>query len=389
VQPTTPRRAFLGAVLLLVLLLLVGLVPPAGAERETGPVARKVKTKKVAPGLTYTKIVEKKVPRRTFVLTVDLEKAISLDVTLGKGRLPSNRTLSRIVKRVGALAGVNGDFGSGKPIHPFAQDGQLVNSSEQLGTLFAVTRDESQVIFDRPELEVTVTDRSDNRVYRLDRWNDGDPLPGEFAGFSPLGGTLEAPPANACSARLLPVGPPTPADGSGVDQDFTVDEVQCSQDPLSRDGGVVLSAAPSTDEAILLLALEPGTPMRLHWTFGWADVLDAVGGAPLLLRDGAFVNECNSGCGRVPRTGVGVTARGRILLVVVDGRKPRWSLGPTVGEFARIMRDLGAVTALNLDGGGSSTMVVNGEVVNRPADGRERAISNAIVILPGADPGET
>jgi exopolysaccharide biosynthesis protein len=52
------------------------------------------------------------------------------------------------------------------------------------------------------------------------------------------------------------------------------------------------------------------------------------------------------------------------------------------------MRGLGAVSALNLDGGGSSVMVVEGEVVNRPSDGRERALSNAIVILPGADPGE-
>jgi exopolysaccharide biosynthesis protein len=52
------------------------------------------------------------------------------------------------------------------------------------------------------------------------------------------------------------------------------------------------------------------------------------------------------------------------------------------------MRDLGAVQALNLDGGGSTTMVVNGEVVNKPSDGFERLISNAVLVLPGADPGE-
>ncbi|MGZ8593905.1 MAG: phosphodiester glycosidase family protein [Actinomycetota bacterium] len=46
------------------------------------------------------------------------------------------------------------------------------------------------------------------------------------------------------------------------------------------------------------------------------------------------------------------------------------------------------MTALNLDGGGSSTMVVQGKVANRPSDGHERAISNAILVLPGADPGE-
>ena len=56
--------------------------------------------------------------------------------------------------------------------------------------------------------------------------------------------------------------------------------------------------------------------------------------------------------------------------------------------MAEIMRDLGAVQALNLDGGGSSTMVVRGEVVNKPSDDRERQLTNAILVLRGADPGE-
>jgi hypothetical protein len=173
-----------------------------------------------------------------------------------------------------------------------------------------------------------------------------------------------------------------------VRRDFVVDETGCSESSMTRDGGVVISAAPATDEATELLALEPGTPIRLHWTLGWANVFDAVGGGPLLVQDGRIVGQCSSGCGAAPRTGVGVTASGKILLVVVDGRQARWSLGPTAVEFAQIMRDLGAVTALNLDGGGSSEMVVDGKVMNRPSDGHERAISNAILILPGHDPGE-
>jgi exopolysaccharide biosynthesis protein len=93
-------------------------------------------------------------------------------------------------------------------------------------------------------------------------------------------------------------------------------------------------------------------------------------------------------CTRHPRTAIGVTATGKILLVVIDGRRARWSRGATLGELRNILRDLGAVDALNLDGGGSSEMVVDGEIVNRPSDGRERRITNAVLILPGADPGE-
>jgi len=348
-----------------------------------------VKTREIAPGLLYTKITQRQVPRRTFVLELDLSEAITLDVTLARYALPARRRLSDIASAAGALAGVNGDYGGlGNPVHPFAQDGELLHTAGAAGTLFAVTRDESQALFERPSVAVTITDGTSGRVLTLDHWNDGPPAPGEIVGYSPLGGTLELPPSYACSARLLPQGDPVLAQPDGVDRDFVVDAVACSEGLLPRNGGIVVSAPPATDEATELLALAPGTPMLLHWTLGLANVFDAVGGAPLLLRDGVPVGECNSGCGRQPRTGVGVTAAGKILLVVVDGRQARWSLGPTVAEFTQIMADLGAVTALNLDGGGSSEMVVEGEVVNRPSDGSERSISNAILVLPGPDPDE-
>jgi hypothetical protein len=393
VQPTTRRRRAPAAVLALVAVSALLTGPAAEADRPSGPAEPRpkiVKTKKIAPGLTYTKIVEKKIPRRTYVLRIDLRKVLTLDVTLARPQLPARRVLSEIVKRAGALAGVNGDYGgnAGRPVHPLAQDGYLLSTSDQLGTLFGFTRDESSTGFGKPALSVTVSDTSADRVFTIDRWNEGPPAPGEIAGFSPLGGTLESPPPFACSVRMLPATGPTPSSGDGVDQDFNVDVAQCSEEPLPRNGGIVLSAAPATDEATQLLALAPGTPMRLHWTLGWTNVFDAIGGAPLLLLDGAITGQCNSGCGPQPRTGVGVTASGKILLVVVDGRQAKWSLGPTVDEFARIMRDLGAVTALNLDGGGSSTMVVKGQIVNRPSDGHERSISSALLVLPDADPGE-
>jgi Phosphodiester glycosidase len=396
-QPITRRRAISTAAVVGALALTM--LQPANADRvraadhvrdRVAALGKKVITRKIAPGLKYTKIVQKKIPRRTFVLTVDPAAELSIDPTLTQGALPARRILSQVVKVAGALAGVNGDFGSfsGTPTHPAAQDGELVRTSSQLGTLFALSADEATVHLGRPDLSVTVTDQSSERVFEIDRWNDGPPAPGELVGYSPIGGTLEPPPGFACSVRLLPAGPYMAAPEDGVNRDFVVDVAQCSDVPLPRNGGIVLAAPPATDEATQLLALAPGTPMRLHWTFGWPDVLDAIGGAPLLLQDGAILGQCNSACGPQPRTGVGVTASGKILLVVVDGRQPRWSLGPSVTEFAAIMKDLGAVTALNLDGGGSSEMVVNGQVVNRPSDGRERSIVSAILVLPGPDPND-
>jgi len=94
-------------------------------------------------------------------------------------------------------------------------------------------------------------------------------------------------------------------------------------------------------------------------------------------------------CGKNPRTAIGIKATGEIMLVVIDGRKARYSVGMTTFQEAVFMKKHGAVWALNLDGGGSSTMWIKGTgVVNRPSDGTERAVSSAVLVLPGADPGE-
>jgi hypothetical protein len=388
VHPTIRLAVHLAAAVLLV--LAIAPVEDAGADRAApGTRARIVQTRNIAPGVKFIRIVRRQVPLRAFVLRVDLSKAITLDTTIADDALPSRRELSRIVRNHGALAGVNGDPGEGlgNTVHPFAQDGDLLHTAGPGAEMFAVSKDESTTFLGDPTLRVTVTDQSNGRVFTLDRWNRRAPEPGEIVGFSPLGGTLASPPSFSCSVRVLPQGPPQVADPDGVDRDYAVDVATCSEEPLDRNGGVVLSTAPGTDEAEQLLALTPGTPMRLHWTLGWPGVFDAVGGDPILLLDGASTQVC-AACARQPRTAIGVTATGKILLVVIDGRRPGWSRGATLGELRTILRDLGAVDAMNLDGGGSSEMVVKGKVVNRPSDGHERRITNAVLILPGADPGE-
>ncbi|MGW6152140.1 phosphodiester glycosidase family protein [Streptomyces sp. NPDC055144] len=89
---------------------------------------------------------------------------------------------------------------------------------------------------------------------------------------------------------------------------------------------------------------------------------------------------------RQPRTMAGIDKRGRLLLVTVDGRQKGGSEGFTLQEAAAFMQSLGAVQALNLDGGGSTAMAVNGSVVNQPSDSTgERAVGDTIQVLPADD----
>jgi hypothetical protein len=115
------------------------------------------------------------------------------------------------------------------------------------------------------------------------------------------------------------------------------------------------------------------------------DSADAIGGGPELVRNGVPVRQADELftlsqlVPRHPRTAVGQLADGRILLVVADGRSRR-SLGLTNWDMARTMANLGAVTAMGFDGGGSTTLSFDGRVLNRPSDGSARRVSNGLML---------
>ena len=122
----------------------------------------------------------------------------------------------------------------------------------------------------------------------------------------------------------------------------------------------------------------------------WVEAADAIAGGPLLLHGGAPVTDWTSesfsrvfALARHPRTALGVRADGTLLLLAVDGRDAGHSVGMSLSELTALLRELGAVDAINLDGGGSTTMVVNGEVVNRPSDpAGERENADALLVFP-------
>ncbi|NLY29778.1 MAG: phosphodiester glycosidase family protein [Firmicutes bacterium] len=137
--------------------------------------------------------------------------------------------------------------------------------------------------------------------------------------------------------------------------------------------------------------LEIGDYIEADWKLipDWLQegVVHAIGGGPRLLRNGQIAVtgqeerfQADITQGRAPRTALGVTAAGELLLATVNGRQSNISIGMTLEELAELMQELGAVDAMNLDGGGSSTMVVRGIVLNAPSDGRPRPVSNALLV---------
>jgi hypothetical protein len=121
----------------------------------------------------------------------------------------------------------------------------------------------------------------------------------------------------------------------------------------------------------------------------WSQAPDVIGGAGLLMFEGRAVEDWaverlrdGFAAERHPRTVIGVNRQGVIWLVAVDGRDPSRSVGMTFGELQRLAGRLRLTDALNLDGGGSTTMVAAGVVVNRPSDPTgPRKVSDTLLVF--------
>jgi len=86
---------------------------------------------------------------------------------------------------------------------------------------------------------------------------------------------------------------------------------------------------------------------------------------------------------RHPRTAFAILKDGSLMLVTIDGRQPEHSVGLRLQELAEILKELGAIEAINLDGGGSTTMYLEGKIVNKPSDKEgERRVSDALLVFP-------
>ena len=123
------------------------------------------------------------------------------------------------------------------------------------------------------------------------------------------------------------------------------------------------------------------------------NTVEAIGGATMLIKDGAIALGENSTyyTTKQPRTAVGVTAGGDVVIVVADGRQSPYSSGYTYMELAEKMLELGCIAAINLDGGGSTTYLAQysgtDELVlaNSPSDGREREVSSTLMVVSNSE----
>jgi flagellar hook assembly protein FlgD len=341
------------------------------------------------PGVTYEKRLQftRFGPMRLHILSAPkpdgalykVQPVLSNGAVVGRERVTS---MQRRAVQSSTTAGVNGDlftWADGIPSSGLIQDGVLKTTPHPKRSMVGVD---------------TAGNLRVERIAMLATWQGGGPRrpvhllnrppgPNGTSLYTPAyGGTT---PAN--SGVVEAVLSPFPAASPNADLVGFVTETRRGGTPIPPDGAVLAAKGSQGQRLAVEAAAGQLVTVRLVLRPEWRDVPEALGGGPVIVRGGTPIFNALEDFGsyhlnrRHPRTAVGQRADGRIVMLVVDGRRPGYSAGMTNFELAQAMIRLGAVTASALDAGGSSTMAFDGQLLSRPSDtGGERLVAESLVV---------
>lgn len=337
-----------------------------------------VKTKTLADGIGYYEMFkvlnDGGMTKINYVKVNPAAPRIEIRPALAGGEAGNLETLSRLSIPYGAIAAINGSFyypgGQKSPVDTTIVDGKVLVQSPREATSLVIT-DAKRVYIDKFLPRTTVRIPTKKLIFQVDGINR--PCTNGLVVFDSLYGKDEASNGEGSIDLILL------RDKSG---NLTVSETALDSAVIPANG-IVLSFHGSSRDYASYFAV--GDKVILSTELNDQGIIHAMANGPLLVTKGCKTlpirrEGLESGLwSRNPRTAVGINAKGEVLLVVVDGRQMD-SVGMTFDELADLMLELGAVDAMALDGGGSSQLMVEGEIVNSPSDGQERGISTGIVI---------
>ncbi len=316
---------------------------------------------------------------------------IGQDIVTNDTPTRGRETTSRASWRHRALGAINADFfaPNGDPLGLKIVGGEIVSETypdrPAIGFL-----PNGQVIMGAPSLDADIT-RPDGVKAQLLGLNRPAKAQGDMVLFTNYYGTTAQSEGAGVVVILDTLTRPLRA---GTVATAVVREVrEGSSGIIPTTGGVLIGTGAFAD---FLRPLQLGATLQVRIDFSgdnaerWRQVEEAVAGGPWLVRNGKSVQVEEHDQGgfnrttfterRHPRTAIGRTAQGEIIWLTVDGRQSH-SQGASLPELAQIMVRYGAVEAINLDGGGSTTLVVRNLIINSPSDGPERPVANMLLVF--------
>lgn len=373
--------------LFLITTLLLGLIPAAAVAGVYG-IEYRSEDYNLAPGLTYqlnTYLNSSALRQEERILRARTNKSLIPLVISGSTIVNGGITINDAVKKATEMgyevvAGINGDFFNSNydPIGVMIQNGVL--KTLDYGKPALGFYSDGTCVISQPNIKIEVTGQSS--VTSVDSLN----------GVRSEGKVYLYTPDFAASTKTTKQGLHVVLSVTGslkVGQSITgtVKAVKSgTAEHVFASGEMVLSA--STEDAIARIShFKVGDRVTINVTTalaGWKDVVTAVGGLQYLVNKSEPL--AIAGTERAPRSAAGLTEAGELVIYSVDGRQAGYSYGLTRAELGARMAELGCVTAIELDGGGSSAVSVRMPgsdsigVVNSPSDGNPRKCANFLLL---------
>ena len=307
-------------------------------------------------------------PVRINIIEADLKIAKNLEVMpvlSNSGRLQGRRTITTIAKSKNAIAAINGTyfkFQSGVPLGTLMIDEKVYTGPVYDRVAMGIFDDG----FDVARVQLNANIEGSGAKVKIDNINQPRMLSTHVLVYTPEWG------------RYSPYAPKYGMSLRVADGKIT----KASANPIDiPDNGYVISGPKKLLQPLLK---DKDVKLSIKTTPEWNGVKHIISGGPYLVKNGeVFVDmtaqKLGAIGGRNPRTAVGYTSDNNLILLTADGREGS-SIGMTLMELARFMKSLGCIGAINLDGGGSTVMYVNGNVVNKPQARGGIPLSNALVL---------
>jgi hypothetical protein len=358
-------------------------------------------TRELAPGVWLTQeVITEPAPLIVNAVMVDVadpsvsvKAAIGQDTVYTDDSLKGREKISTLAARKGALVGINSDFfpfgevPTGDPLNVCVIDGELISEPAGNRAVMGVLSNRT-VFFDTPRLDAKLTFASgvSRQIDGINRVRGTNQVIVYTAACGPTTQNKFKATDLVCASDDLPVRVGKPIK-------LTITEVKpdAINTPIPKHGVVISGGGPAA--SFLSANARVGDVVTVQFDiksascYDWTMVDQAVGGGPWILKDGKeFIDLEAEGMTasfsktKHPRTAVGTTAEGKLLLVTVDGRQTI-SEGISLPDLSALMRRLGCVNAINLDGGGSTTLAIKGLIANSVSGSDERAVANGLLVF--------
>lgn len=307
-------------------------------------------------------------PVKINVVEVDLKLAKNLELTpalSSNSTLKSRKTISTIAQNYKAIVALNGTYfkpQTGVPLGTLMINGKIYTGPIYDRVAMGIFDND----FEMARIQLKATINGSGHTIKVDNINQPRMLSTYVLVYTPEWGTYS---------------PYAPKYGMGLlVEDGKITKASANPIQIPQNGYVI-----SGPKSILQPLLEKkDAELVVKTSPEWKNVKHIISGGPYLVKDNeVFVDmtaqKLGAVGGRNPRSAIGYTADNNLIMVAIDGREGS-SIGMTLMELGGFMKSLGCINAMNLDGGGSTVMYVNGHIVNNPHQKGGIPLSNAIVL---------